>query len=35
MDEEVVVDKNLVSSRKPEDIPAFVREALTMLAKKR
>jgi len=35
VDEEVVVDKNLVSSRKPEDIPAFVREALAMLAKKR
>ena len=35
VDAEVVVDKNLVSSRKPEDIPAFVREALAMLAKKR
>ena len=33
VDAEVVVDKNLVSSRKPADIPAFVREALAMLAK--
>ncbi len=29
--EEVVVDGNLVSSRKPEDIPAFVKAALEML----
>jgi protease I len=35
VDAEVVVDKNLISSRKPEDIPAFVREALAMLTKKR
>ncbi len=28
VDEEVVVDGNLVSSRKPADIPAFVRESL-------
>jgi protease I len=35
VDAEVVVDKNLVSSRKPDDIPAFVREALAILAKKR
>jgi protease I len=35
VDAEVVVDKNLVSSRKPDDIPAFVREALAMLAKNR
>jgi protease I len=34
VDTEVVVDKNLISSRKPDDIPAFVREALAMLAKK-
>jgi protease I len=33
VDAEVVVDRNLVSSRKPADIPAFVREALAMLAK--
>jgi protease I len=31
VDAEVVVDRNLVSSRKPEDIPAFIREALAML----
>ena len=31
VDEEVVVDGNLVSSRKPSDIPAFVRESLKML----
>ncbi len=34
VDADVVVDKNLVSSRKPDDIPAFVRESLAMLAKK-
>jgi protease I len=33
VDAEVVVDKNLVSSRKPDDIPAFIRESLAMLAK--
>jgi protease I len=33
IDEEVVVDGNLVSSRKPEDIPAFVKAALEMLEK--
>jgi protease I len=27
-DAEVVVDRNLVTSRKPEDLPAFCREAL-------
>jgi len=35
VDTEVVVDKNLVSSRKPDDIPAFIRESLAMLDKKR
>ena len=30
VDEEVVRDKNLVTSRKPEDIPAFNREMLSM-----
>ncbi len=29
-DEEVVVDKGLVSSRKPQDIPAFNREMLAL-----
>jgi protease I len=31
VDEEVVVDRNLVTSRKPEDIPAFVRASLEVL----
>jgi protease I len=31
-DEEVVVDHNLVTSRKPEDLPAFCRESLKVLA---
>jgi len=31
VDEEVVVDRNLVTSRKPQDIPAFIRESLKML----
>jgi len=30
-DKEVVVDKNLISSRKPDDIPAFNRELLKQL----
>jgi protease I len=34
VDDEVVVDKNLISSRMPDDIPAFIREALAMLAGK-
>jgi protease I len=33
VDQEVVVDKNLVTSRKPGDIPAFVRESLKVLEK--
>lgn len=32
VDQEVVVDANLVTSRKPADIPAFNREVLKMLA---
>lgn len=32
VDEEVVVDDNLVTSRKPDDIPAFNREVLKMFA---
>jgi protease I len=32
-DKEVVVDGNLISSRKPEDIPAFVKASLEMLDK--
>ncbi len=31
MDEPVVEDGNLVSSRKPEDIPAFVEASLKRL----
>jgi deglycase len=31
VDEEVVVDRNLVTSRQPGDIPAFVRESLKVL----
>jgi protease I len=30
-DSEVVVDNNLVTSRKPEDLPAFCREAIRVL----
>ncbi len=32
-DAEVVVDKNLVTSRKPEDLPAFCRAAIEVLKK--
>jgi protease I len=32
VDAEVVVDKNLVTSRKPEDLPAFCKAALEVLA---
>jgi protease I len=32
VDEEVVVDGNLISSRKPDDIPAFNREMLKLFA---
>ncbi|MDD1705316.1 MAG: type 1 glutamine amidotransferase [Methanoregula sp.] len=34
VDAEVVVDRNIVSSRKPDDIPAFVRASLEMLGRK-
>ncbi|HEV8307570.1 MAG TPA: type 1 glutamine amidotransferase domain-containing protein [Methylomirabilota bacterium] len=34
VDEEVVVDGNLVTSRKPDDLPAFCREIVKALAKK-
>lgn len=30
-DQEVVVDKNLITSRKPEDLPAFMREIIKAL----
>lgn len=32
VDEEVVVDRNLVTSRQPQDLPAFIRESLTVLS---
>ena len=31
VDEEVVVDGNLITSRKPEDLPAFCRELIKSL----
>jgi protease I len=31
VDQEVVVDRNLVTSRQPQDIPAFIRETLQLL----
>lgn len=31
VDEEVVVDRNLITSRKPEDLPAFCRELIRLL----
>lgn len=33
MDQEVVVDENLVSSRKPDDIPAFNREMIGLFGR--
>ncbi|MBI3120945.1 MAG: DJ-1/PfpI family protein, partial [candidate division NC10 bacterium] len=33
VDEEVVVDGNLVTSRKPDDLPAFCRELVKALEK--
>ena len=33
VDEEVVVDKNLVTSRKPDDLPAWCREFVKLAAK--
>ena len=33
VDEEVVVDRNLVTSRQPQDLPAFIREGLKLLKK--
>jgi protease I len=33
VDEEVVVDKNLVTSRKPDDIPAFNREIINLFSR--
>ena len=33
VDEEVVVDRNLITSRKPEDLPRFVQEIIKSLKK--
>ncbi|HEX9096351.1 MAG TPA: DJ-1/PfpI family protein [Candidatus Dormibacteraeota bacterium] len=33
VDQEVVVDKNLVTSRQPSDILAFIRESIKLLEK--
>ncbi|MEO3947572.1 type 1 glutamine amidotransferase domain-containing protein [Gorillibacterium sp. CAU 1737] len=33
VDEEAVVDRNLVSGRRPPDLPAFMRELIALLAK--
>lgn len=33
VDQEVVVDGNLITSRKPEDLPAFMREILKALSR--
>lgn len=35
VDQEVVVDQGLVTSRKPDDIPAFNREAINLFARAR
>jgi protease I len=32
VDQEVVVDGNLITSRKPDDLPAFMRETLKAIA---
>ena len=31
VDQEVVVDRNLVTSRQPSDLPAFIRESMKVL----
>jgi len=33
VDREVVVDRNLITSRKPEDLPAFVQEIIKLVRK--
>ena len=33
IDQDVVVDGNLVTSRKPEDLPSFVQEIIKLLKK--
>jgi protease I len=34
VDQEVVVDGNLITSRKPDDLPAFCREIVKALSKR-
>jgi protease I len=34
-DKEVVVDGNLVTSRQPSDLPAFLRETMKLIKKKK
>jgi protease I len=31
IDQEVVVDRNLITARKPDDLPAFMREIINQL----
>jgi len=33
VDEEVVIDNNLITSRKPDDLPAFMRAVIQALKK--
>jgi protease I len=33
VDQEVVVDRNLVTSRQPQDLPAFIRESLKIVSR--
>ncbi|RPJ57282.1 MAG: hypothetical protein EHM23_21095 [Acidobacteria bacterium] len=33
VDQEVVVDRNMISSRSPEDLPAFCRELIEIMAR--
>lgn len=32
VDEEVVIDRNMISSRRPDDLPAFCREIIKMMS---
>ena len=34
VDEEVVVDRNLITSRQPDDLPAFLRTIIKQLAER-
>ena len=35
VDQEVVRDANLLTSRKPDDLPAFIRESMRLVAESR